>query len=1022
MENISDSRISFEDVLEFWKSFLPTYVSKEQLINEVEKITGYNINEIEKKYTSENPENVSKYFDSKYTWDNEDGSFYLSNNIWFGFYAPILNIYYTDLCNHINHSKIISNKKQLIRSVVNQLLEKCNQISFRTLILETNIAKEEGKLIGDGPVEKGKYFSEMILADKQYVLQLYHIYPELIRCLKIQIENRVNFVKEVILKIEENKISIKKHFGETGCLVDISFGKGDTHNNGRMVCKLIFDNINLIYKPRRLEMEEQYVKLVQWINSQQIPDFKKLKACKCFSENSCGWMEFVTYKKCCTEEEICDFYTRIGELLCLLHVLNGKDMHYENIIADRDQPVLIDLETLLHAELVMDNETLKSLNGQIGQVILNSVNSISLLPTYMTGKNKDKAINIGGVSQGTPQIAPFKDLFIKNYDTDEIQLVYDYGVIAPAQNNPALNNKNVNPEQYADYIKKGFTCLYKWMQQNKEEFTLFFKKNLYCKQVRHVLRPTNVYSRLLSTSYHPDLLHSTLDRYVFLMWLRFQLDEEIREQDIAALKIEYNSLSRGDIPYFFTYTDSKNLFSDNEFKIEDYFTKTICETIEAKVESIGTDDFRRQMAFINASYRFSDKKQHLTQTVFQSPAVYQSDYKVLKKHFTEKAIEIADLISRKAIYGKSVLGKPAASWIGISITKSKVDMMGPAGNDLYDGNSGIALFYAILYKVTADEKWLNMVYMVLEPIKDVLDNPDEHFEKFNLGAFSGMFGWLYAMQKIADVLNDTNMYLYIEDKLPKLFEQLYKCSNSSDVISGYAGILSLTLFWLKKDIIEENTAKQFFVYILNKILESAAIDDKTNGYMWEGEYSSYAHGNAGISAQLAKLYEITGERKILGIIRKCLDYERSLFDSEQKAWLRRSGSKEIQYTWCNGAIGILLNRIQLLECGYIDEYIEDELRYLVSICKEHSMGKGMCLCHGDVGNILIIKYVAKYLGDTALENECILTMQYFMEHSLNLVQLEEEEEWGLLTGAAGIGLGLLSTLEDNFVIDILRLE
>lgn len=74
-------------------------------------------------------------------------------------------------------------------------------------------------------------------------------------------------------------------------------------------------------------------------------------------------------------------------------------------------------------------------------------------------------------------------------------------------------------------------------------------------------------------------------------------------------------------------------------------------------------------------------------------------------------------------------------------------MMGPAGNDLYDGNSGIALFYAILYKVTADEKWLNMVYMVLEPIKDVLDNPDEHFEKFNLGAFSGMFGWLYAMQK-----------------------------------------------------------------------------------------------------------------------------------------------------------------------------------------------------------------------------------------------------------------------------------
>ena len=42
------------------------------------------------------------------------------------------------------------------------------------------------------------------------------------------------------------------------------------------------------------------------------------------------------------------FYHRQGALLALLYVLDGTDMHYENLIAVGEQPVLVDVETLFH--------------------------------------------------------------------------------------------------------------------------------------------------------------------------------------------------------------------------------------------------------------------------------------------------------------------------------------------------------------------------------------------------------------------------------------------------------------------------------------------------------------------------------------------------------------------------------------------------------------------------------------------------------------------------------------------------
>jgi len=50
---------------------------------------------------------------------------------------------------------------------------------------------------------------------------------------------------------------------------------------------------------------------------------------------------------CETEAEVSAFYRHGGALLGLVHALGGTDLHDENIIARRDQPVPVDLETVL---------------------------------------------------------------------------------------------------------------------------------------------------------------------------------------------------------------------------------------------------------------------------------------------------------------------------------------------------------------------------------------------------------------------------------------------------------------------------------------------------------------------------------------------------------------------------------------------------------------------------------------------------------------------------------------------------
>ncbi len=141
---------------------------------------------------------------------------------------------------------------------------------------------------------------------------------------------------------------------ETPCRIEgIAPYQSDPHEGGLAVSIVALPGDRaLVYKPRALSMEEGFDDVLAWANA--IGFSQPYRRVALLPRDGYGWMAHVTAMPCASTLEIDSFYVRAGGLLCLLSLLQGTDIHYENLIACGDQPVVVDMETLFHPQLSRD--------------------------------------------------------------------------------------------------------------------------------------------------------------------------------------------------------------------------------------------------------------------------------------------------------------------------------------------------------------------------------------------------------------------------------------------------------------------------------------------------------------------------------------------------------------------------------------------------------------------------------------------------------------------------------------------
>lgn len=825
----------------------------------------------------------------------------------------------------------------------------------------------------------------------------------------------------MLLHYYQDAADIKKEFNISGEIIDMESGLSDPHNKGKSVIILTLDAGNkIVYKPRSLETDGLFQNFLNWFNQCAS---KNLYITKLIDKGDHGWVEYISYDPCENELEIKNFYNELGCILCILYIIRANDVHYENIIAHGSHPVLIDIETLFHNIIVpVDNDTAED---EIYQLLERSVRRVGILPTMVWGKKGQKGVDISAVGGYENQKVPIEGISISNLYSDQMKIDYKTYNLQAAKNIPYIKNKKVNVSDFTSEISKGFEETYFLLSDKKIRKELVDQVMKFDnKYTRCIAKGTQIYSSLLRVSYHPDFLRSGLDREMLFSRLWRHAGDVKQLAQITPMEIE--QLLDGDVPMFLTNTGKRDLYSCQNRIKENFFDKCGLDLVLEQVNLLDKNNYEYQKSFIDISLSYDPEYNVIKHQSITEPRVKKFDFEeqcILKEKYLQAAEMIGDHLINTAFRGKNkdicwmdinVLGEKATDW---NIT--------PVGCDLYNGISGIMLFFANLYKLTGIRKYLDVTercYVSLEMYLNKRVKYDYLSNNILYGGYSGESPVIYALLTLGTELGHRfkiKEMLQLINIIVDNFKNKIEKDKDYDILIGSSGLILhlLNLYKVTSDDCYLILAQKCASHLLDN---TAQIDENCIG--WKSEIASYplagfAHGVSGVIFSLAQLHRVKPSREYISCIEKAINYETLLYNPKTKNWSDKRLSSEgktydelniMPVAWCHGAPGILLSRLLIKDIDMssnIHEQINQDIETALYTTMHRGFGRSHSLCHGDLGNIEILNLAAKMLNKPEIYDFTASYMNKIIDDLLHedwIVGISYKDSPGLMLGLSGI--------------------
>lgn len=794
--------------------------------------------------------------------------------------------------------------------------------SIRTLIRELHNYKNENLLAGETPKERFSSF-ERITESKAFTIDFYEKYPVLKSFLEQKVDETAMYVYEISSNFKKDKTEIEDKFQQKiGKMIDIHLGKGDTHNGGKTVAVIEFNSGKIVYKPHGLSSDMIFKDLIDWINSKYALECR-LNSLNAIDHDNYGWQEFINYSECKNCAEVKNYYYRAGSFLAVFYILNSNDMHFENVIVNGEHPYFIDLETLVCSDKA----------GQIDSVL-----TTSFIPNSSSNNLFD--MDLSGLC-GKPQVSSkLTTIATANPKTDEMIIETQPARIYTNNNIVRLNGEIVKVEDYAADFLKGFKDAIELIIKNKSSYISFIEKEFKkCYKFRQLIRFTQVYAKFLIAASHPDYLSSEDKHAELFQRLNSNCRDELERKRVSS---EIDALIKWDIPYYYCYYDSKDLFSDNKLVYKDYFKTTIKETLYTRIEKFDDKIKNFQMDLIRKSL-FTVYEDQLMNKEFNKVKFYESNTELDSGSDKEIIMEIADSISSNVLELKE---DNKAAFLINTIENNKV-LLAPINFNLYEGG-GIIWLFACIGKLFNDKHYEDISVKLLE--SSVLTYEYYSTKKTcaeRISAFSGMGSLMYLYYNLSVLYNNEKYYSKFTDTAGKILEQDCSYLNASDesldydFASGISGLLVLAskIYLNEKKTLMEKIIDKYSTYLLQYI--------NNNGLNKIG----LAHGLSGYSLALIMMYKAKKESIYLDLASELIKKESLIY----------SGSKNkgsIKTSWCSGETGMALTRSEMLKLCYSSSILNDVLKFLqIAVTKGFYNMNSMCLCHGIYGNIEIVNQI-----------------------------------------------------------------
>jgi lantibiotic modifying enzyme len=325
---------------------------------------------------------------------------------------------------------------------------------------------------------------------------------------------------------------------------------------------------------------------------------------------------------------------------------------------------------------------------------------------------------------------------------------------------------------------------------------------------------------------------------------------------------------------------------------------------------------------------------------------------------------------------------------------------------LYGGLAGMAVFLAQVSEETQDSRFSSAA-------EAMLNTAWEGFlrsESPQIGLSDGIAGLAYASSIVARSTGHRNIADLATQNLVKIKPSDKRTlENDLDLLAGSCGVLLSAL--RLASVSRLPTLNILIESLTSRVLKAAKIVVESANSP-PGVLFGMSHGLSGAALTLATCYEVSGRED-------CLHTAIALAKAETaRGYIKPFGWIDLRHTvptftnsWCHGAAGIGLARLQLWRLAPEDDVIRSDLIEAVRLCGD------VCLeidqpCCGELGRLTLLSAVARESGSKALANVVAVRAGNLLNRREELGYFRNGASgpangWGLFQGRAGIGYSLM---------------
>jgi hypothetical protein len=356
--------------------------------------------------------------------------------------------------------------------------------------------------------------------------------------------------------------------------------------------------------------------------------------------------------------------------------------------------------------------------------------------------------------------------------------------------------------------------------------------------------------------------------------------------------------------------------------------------------------------------------------------------------------------------------------------------------DIFNGNSGIALYFIALFEYSGKKEDLQ----IAEDIMRKVLKSEELLKPRSFGFYTGLTGVIYTCIRLYE-LNKKKRYLNIALRLSQINRKnIIEHTAKADLLSGYSG--SLFVFTLLYHHLKSDAILTMIKQLVNRLVQEARISE--TGLKWDYNRSKsafdslagFSHGASGIAYALMQVGNYFKNDGLIYLAEQALQYEMQYFHQESNNWLDlRLGSYRLGLpdahkwdlktflpemknvnSWAHGAAGIGLSRLYAWQISKNPVYFA-QCRAAMNRCLsdlEKMDRADFSLCSGYSGMIpFLLRFQELGRKDLSKALWSIVeraSHQYEREGSYNTYISAGSVDFGLLSGKAGIGYMLLQLL------------